>query len=213
VAGVPPPSKTEKELVFWNGEAPLMKGMDYVVLGVGQEEITFVPKSDRAKERTPEIVTFKDRASALEYMRATEAEGYRFLNARNLDETRKLVKYGYFVRGPGDDLIQRRQDWGPLDTDYESGDKFGQGTILNIFTGTEAESRGVGVMIVLDVLDVRDLSPVASPQNVARDADARIRPYVARYLLGTYALVVVIATVAMLVGFGGMLLGGPWRGP
>jgi hypothetical protein len=135
--------------------------MDYaVILGVGQDGITFAPKSDRARQRTPEGMIFTDRANALDYMRAAEAEGYRFLNARNLDVTRGLVKYGYCVWDRDGQLTQARrtQNWGPLDTDYEAGDSLGvedgkEGIILEILTGAPAVRAEVGVMFVLEERD------------------------------------------------------------
>jgi len=138
-----------------------MKVADYAVLGVGKGDITFAPRTERARQRTPNAVVFTDRTNALEYMKSSEAEGYRFLNARNLDETRTLVRYGYFVKGRRDELVKCRQNWGPLDTDYEPGDQIFGSNILGVFTGTAAASRAVEVMIVLDALDERLFLPDA----------------------------------------------------
>jgi len=145
-----------------------MKAYDYAVLGVGEEEIAFKPKTDRAKQKTPQTIVFEDRASALEYMKAAEAEGYRFLNARNLDVTRALVKYGYFVKGPDGQFAQahKKQNWGLLNTDYEPGDSLGledgkEAIILEILTGAPAGLAGVGVMFILEERDGHSLAVAA----------------------------------------------------
>jgi len=131
-----------------------MKAMDYVVTGAGQER-TFTPRTDRAKQKTPELITFKDLPSALEFMKTAEADGYRFSGAELVDTTRKLVKYGYFAKASGGQLIPRGQDLGPRDAVFEAGDSLGvrdgrEGIVLNVVTGKVAELAGVGVMIVFE---------------------------------------------------------------
>lgn len=191
-----------------------MKATDYVVLSVGSKEIAFTAKSDRAKQRTPETVHFTDRAAALEYMRASEAEGYRFLNARNLDETRPLVKYGYFIKGPNDALIPRKQEWGPLDVDYEAGDRIPDGNILSVLIGTPAKSHGVDLMIVLDISEKREVSSEARPEAFRSDDtpdDARVTRHALRYFLATLALVIFVGPLSAVAFFVGALVGG-YRG-
>jgi hypothetical protein len=185
-----------------------MKATDYVVLlGAGQQEVTFTPKSDRAKQRTAEAVTFRERASALEYMRAAEIEGYRFLNARNLDTTRELVKYGYFLKGADGDLIQahRKQNWGPLDTDYEPGDNLGiedgkEGIILDVLTDAPAVRFGIDVAFVLEE---RDNGAMATPPAPERTPIAARK----QHLAGIVALLGVSAVLLVpLVGIGAIVL-------
>jgi len=134
--------------------------MDYFVAGAGAAR-TFTPMSDRAKERTPEPITFEDVASAREYMKAAQAEGYRFSGANLVDPEQKLVKNGYFVIGNQGQLIPAGQDWGPLDTGYEIGDAMLGGprngkeaTIENIIKGDFAQKMGFGIVFVLRERDV-----------------------------------------------------------
>jgi hypothetical protein len=131
-----------------------MKPMDYVVTGAGRER-TFTPRTDRAKERTPEPVIFKDLASSLDFMKAVEADGFRVSGAELVDSTRKLVRYGYFVSGPGGQLIPRGHDMGPRDTVFEPGDSLGvkdgwEAIVRQVVTGKVAELAGCGVMILVE---------------------------------------------------------------
>lgn len=116
-----------------------MKPMDYTVGGTVTEP-TFTLLTDRAKQRTPGTIAFKGRTSALEFMKAAEAEGYRFSGAELIDTQRKLVKYGYFAKMPNGQLVQCGQDWGPRDTVFEPGDSLGikngkEGIIVSVVTG------------------------------------------------------------------------------
>jgi hypothetical protein len=102
-----------------------------------------------------------DRKTALEVVRKDEAEGYTFLGHHNVDATKKLVKNGYFVIGPGGRLIQAGQDWGPSQSVYEEGDTLRGGprngkeaTIERILSGDEARKLGFGLVFVVRERDV-----------------------------------------------------------
>jgi hypothetical protein len=132
-----------------------MKKWDYGITGSGSER-TFTPMSDRAKKKNSDPVTFKDVAGALEFMKTSEAEGYRFSGAELVDKNRKRAKYGYFVKLPNGQLAQSPNvNWGPFDCAYEAGDSLGikdgkEGIVLNVVKGKMAELAGVDVMIVVE---------------------------------------------------------------
>jgi hypothetical protein len=75
-----------------------MKKMDYSMSG----SAGFYSASalgDRAKARTPEPLRFADRAGALVFLKAAQAEGCRFSGADTVDPEQKLVKNRYFIAG------------------------------------------------------------------------------------------------------------------
>ncbi len=106
-----------------------MKDMDYVVTGAGTQR-TITARSERAKRRTPDPVNFNDNASALEFVKAANAEGYRFSGQQLVDREYKLVRYGYFVKANGGQLARSGQDWGPPDPVFEPGDVYPGGPTL-----------------------------------------------------------------------------------
>jgi hypothetical protein len=137
-----------------------MKRMDYSVEGSGAAR-KFTAMSERAMERTPEPVTFTDVPSALEYMKAAQAEGYRFSGANLVDREQRLVRNGYFVIANDGQLIPSGQDWGPLNTVYEVGDALRGGPrngkeamVEQIITGDAAQRMGFGLVFVLRERDV-----------------------------------------------------------
>jgi len=137
-----------------------MKKMDYSVGGAGASR-TFTPMSDRAKEKTPKPVTFKDVPSAREHMKAAQAQGYRFSGAELVDSEQKLVRNGYFFTGNGGQFIPAGSDLGPLDTVYEVGDALLGGprngnepVIEQILTGEFAQKMGFGIVFILRKRDV-----------------------------------------------------------
>jgi len=91
-----------------------MKEIDYLIMGVGAHR-TITARSERAKKRTPEPQEFPDNAGALEFVRAGVKEGYRFSGRELVDREYKLVRYGYFVKVNGGQLVPAGQDWGPPD--------------------------------------------------------------------------------------------------
>ena len=66
-----------------------VKTIDYVVGGVGAQR-TITARTDRAKSRTPEPISFNDNASALKFVKAANAEGYRFSGQELLDPDYRL---------------------------------------------------------------------------------------------------------------------------
>ena len=61
-----------------------MKKMDYTIgsqAGRAGRKWTATALTDRAKERTPEPVTFASRSEALTFLKDSQAEGYRFSGA------------------------------------------------------------------------------------------------------------------------------------
>jgi hypothetical protein len=136
-----------------------MKEMDYVVTGAGARR-TITPRSERAKQRTPETQEFADNASALEFVKAGVEEGYRFSGREIIDREYRLARYGYFVKTEGS-LACSGQDWGPPDPVFEPGDTYPGGprngkhaTVLEVITGEFAKKNGLGVMVILGERDV-----------------------------------------------------------
>jgi hypothetical protein len=141
-----------------------MKEMDYVVTGAGARR-TITPRSARAKQRTPQAQEFPDNASALEFVKAGVADGYRFSGREIVDRGYKLVRYGYFVKTPRGRLVRTGQDWGPPDPVFEPGDTYPGGprngkhaTVLEVVTGEPAKKNGVGVMVILEERDVSKMN-------------------------------------------------------
>jgi|GEM_PF-5643431 len=102
-----------------------MKKMDYTLgleAGRAGRNWTATALTDRAKERTPEPVTFGDRAEALKFLKDSQSEGYRFSGASLIDAEQRLVKNRYFVIGADGDLTLSGEDNGPRDTVWETGD-------------------------------------------------------------------------------------------
>jgi hypothetical protein len=126
-----------------------MKKMDYTLgleAGRAGRNWTATALTDRAKERTPEPVTFGGRAEALKFLKDSQSEGYRFSGAGLLDPEQRLVKNRYFIIGDGGELTLSGEDNGPRDTVWEPGDVMPG---RDRSTGTEAivENilQGVGV--------------------------------------------------------------------
>ena len=102
-----------------------MKKMDYSLgLEVGHtgRKWTATPLTDRAKQRAPEPMTFVDRAEALNFLKQSQSEGYRFSGADWIDPEQRLVKNRYFVIGSDGQLTQAGEDNGPRNTAWEVGD-------------------------------------------------------------------------------------------
>jgi|SRR5580692_8497577 hypothetical protein len=141
-----------------------MKQMDYSVSGSGAKR-TITPRSERAKKRTTEVQEFADNASALEFVDAGVAEGYRFSGREIVDHKYKLVKYGYFVRTDDGQFVRCGQDWGPPDPVFEPGDIYPGGPragrhadIVSVVTGDEAKKNGVSVMMIVQERDVSKMN-------------------------------------------------------
>jgi hypothetical protein len=102
-----------------------MKKMDYTVefqAGCAGQKWTAMALTDRAKERTPETVTFAGRPEALKFLKDSQAEGYRFSGAELVDPEQRLVKNRYFVIGGDGQLVPAGEDNGPRNTVWEVGD-------------------------------------------------------------------------------------------
>ena len=102
-----------------------MKKMDYTIgsqAGRAGRKWTATALTDRAKERTPEPVTFASRPEALTFLKDSQAEGYRFSGAELVDPEQKLVKNRYFVIGSDGQLTPAGEDNGPRNTVWEVGD-------------------------------------------------------------------------------------------
>ncbi len=141
-----------------------MKQMDYWISGSGARR-TITPRSERGKQRTAEVQEFSDNASALEFVNAGIADGYRFSGREIVDRTYRLVKYGYFVHGDKGQLVQAGQDNGPPDPVFEPGDVYPGGPkdgrhadIVSVITGDEAQKHGVGVMVIIKERDVSKMN-------------------------------------------------------
>jgi len=141
-----------------------MKEMDYVVTGAGARR-TITPRSARAKQRTPQVQEFVDNASALEFVKAGVAEGFRFSGRELIDREYKLVRYGYYFQTNDGQLVRSGQDWGPPDPVFEPGDVYPGGPrngrhadIISVITGDEARQNGVGVMVIVKERDVSKMN-------------------------------------------------------
>lgn len=136
-----------------------MKLMDYVVTGAGARR-TIAPRSERAKQRTPEAQEFATNDEALAFVRAGVAEGFRFSGQQLVDREYKLVRYGYFI-DTGGRLVRSGGDWGPPDPSFEPGDVYPGGPrngkhadITAVITGDDAKRNGVDVMVIAKERDV-----------------------------------------------------------
>jgi hypothetical protein len=99
--------------------------MDYTIgfqSGGAGQKWTATALTDRAKERTPEPVTFAGRPEALTFLKNSQAEGYRFSGAELVDPVQRLVKNRYFVIGNDGQLTLSGEDHGPRDTVWDVGD-------------------------------------------------------------------------------------------
>ncbi len=70
-----------------------MKKMDYTIgfqAGRAGQKWTATALTDRAKERTPEPVTFAGCPEALTFLKDSQAEGYRFSGAELVDPEQRL---------------------------------------------------------------------------------------------------------------------------
>ena len=98
--------------------------MDYTIgfeAGGAGQKWTATALTDRAKERTPEPVTFAGRPEALTFLKNSQAEGYRFSGAELVDPVQSLVKNRYFVIGSDGQLSLSGEDNGPRDTVWDVG--------------------------------------------------------------------------------------------
>lgn len=144
-----------------------MKNFDYFIELQGGV-VKLVPRTERAKARTPEALDFADRSSALEYVKAAERENFHFGGVDMIDPERKLVKYGYFIPNYAGQLEQRGQDWGPGDPTFEVGDVLPGGPadkiaiVEKFVTGEFAQRAGFGVMIIARVREARQADPTVN---------------------------------------------------
>jgi hypothetical protein len=102
-----------------------MKKMDYTIgfqAGRAGQKWTATALTDRAKDRTPEPVTFVDRPEALKFLKDSQAEGYRFSGADLVDREQRPVKNRYFVISDDGQFVLSGDDNGPRDTVWEIGD-------------------------------------------------------------------------------------------
>ena len=102
-----------------------MKKMDYTIgfqAGRAGQKWTATALTGRAKERTPEPVTFADRPEALKFLKDSQAEGYRFSGAELVDPEQRLIKNRYFVIGGEGQLTLSGEDNGPRNTVWDVGD-------------------------------------------------------------------------------------------
>jgi hypothetical protein len=135
-----------------------MKKWDYeITVTEGQRNI--IPRSARARERTPETVVFPDAPSAFEFVNAEVREGLLFSNRDFVDPSYRCVRYGYFVK-EGDRFLPAGSDYGPPDPMHEpedvhpSGPKNGKIAIVReVITGDAARRMGFDVAIVLEERD------------------------------------------------------------
>ena len=126
-----------------------MKKMDYTIgsqAGRAGRKWTVTALTDRAKERTPEPVTFASRPEALTFLKNSLAEGYRFSGAELVDPEQRLVKNRYFVVGGDGQLTLSGEDNGPRDTVWEVGDVMpGRDRSMGIQAVIENILQGPGV--------------------------------------------------------------------
>jgi hypothetical protein len=136
-----------------------MKKWDYEITMSGLKR-TITPKSDRAKQRTPEPQEFAINDEALVFVKAGAAEGLLFANRGFMDREYRNVRYHYFVDVNGQ-LVPTGQDNGPPDPMFEIGDVYPGGPrdgkhfdITAVVTGEMARANGCGVMVIGKVRDV-----------------------------------------------------------
>ena len=126
-----------------------MKKMDYTIgfqAGRAGRNWTATALTDRAKERTPEPMTFAGRPEALKFLKDSQAEGYRLSGAELVDPEQKLVKNRYFVIGRDGQLTPAGEDNGPRNTVWEVGDvKPGSGGNVGTEAVIENILQGPGV--------------------------------------------------------------------
>ncbi len=126
-----------------------MKKMDYTIgFQAGRVGLkwTATALTDRAKERTPELVTFAGRSEVLTFLKDSQAEGYRFSGAELVDPEQRLVKNRYFVIGCGGQLALSGEDNGPRDTVWEIGDVMpGRDMSVGVEAIVENILQGAGV--------------------------------------------------------------------
>src|SRR5664279_3789378 len=148
-----------------------MKKMDYTIgleAGHAGQKWTARALTDRAKERTPEPVTFVGRPEALKFQKDSQSEGYRFSGAGLVDPEQRLVKNRYFIIGAGGELTLSGEDNGPRDTVWEIGDVMSG---RDRSTGTEAivenilQGAGVRERFGCDLAFILRLHSVA-PENL-----------------------------------------------
>jgi hypothetical protein len=134
----------------------LMRGMEYVITGVGQKR-TITARSDRARRRSPVAITFDDSATVLTFVKGAISDGFRFTGQELVDREYKSVKYVYFARPIGGRFERAGQDWGPPDPVFEPGDVYPggprngkQAVILAVVKGESARANGADVMVLAE---------------------------------------------------------------
>lgn len=128
-----------------------MRQIDYDI-GWNFGKAVITARSDRAKQPTANRISV-ERDAALELVRRDEAQGYSFLRHELIDKNRPCVRNGYFVIGPGGQLILLvGQDWGPSWPVYQEGDTLmgeprnaKEAQIERFITGDFARRMGFGV--------------------------------------------------------------------
>lgn len=150
-----------------------MKKLDYNIgfqAGRAAQSWTATPLTDRAKERTPEPLTFAGRAEALKFLKESQAKGYRFSSADLLDPDQRLVKNRYFVIEGDGQLTLSGDDNGPRDTVWEIGDVMPgrwnagiESVIENILQGPGVRGRfGCDLAFLLRLHRVMPKTPATS---------------------------------------------------
>lgn len=164
-----------------------MKKLDYDVECIGARR-TITPRTDRAKARTPEPVNFNDNASALRFVKAASAEGYRFSGQDLVDPAYKLLRYVYFVRGIGGPFARAGQDWGPRDPVFEPGDIYPGGprngkeaVVLSVVTDDSAKANGGDIMILLEERPIGSANRIAAGDTMPPVPEAVHREVMRRF--------------------------------
>ena len=144
-----------------------MKKIDYTIAGSGKRR-TITPLTDRARVRTPESLEFENVESAKEFLKASQAEGYKFAGANLIDPEQKLIRNRYFFMiGNRGQVTLFGEDWGPFDTVWEVGDVMPdqvkntgtEGIVEKIVTGDVARNTiGCDVAFILRLRDIRKLN-------------------------------------------------------
>jgi hypothetical protein len=133
-----------------------VKEMDYIVSGAGAAR-TITPRSERAKARTPEQLTFSTIDEALPFVTQGVADGFRFSGRELIDKTYRLVSYAYYVRLPDGRSVFSGSDWGPPDPVFEEGDIYPSGpkngklaVVVEVITGEQARTHMRDVIVMLE---------------------------------------------------------------
>ena len=153
--------------IYLTAYGATMKKMDYTIgfqAGHEGQRWTATALTDQAKARTPKAVTFAGRPEALNFLKDSQAEGYRFSGAELVDPEQRLVKNRYFVIGGDGQLTFSGEDNGPRNTVWEIGDvKPGRDSSMRTEAVIENILQGPGVRerFGCDLAFVLRLHPVA----------------------------------------------------